>query len=132
MQIETGKETGAWLTVLPSMINGTELSAQKFRDKLLIRYARQPLDLPETCDGCGQTNSVGRALDCKTGGLIIQRHNEIAKNELTDLCGKALTPSAVHDGSSIYPNSRISPTDSRRSTLSNQPASVEVQIQVEL
>jgi hypothetical protein len=38
-QIETGKETGAWLTVLSSTINGTELLAQEFRDKLLIRYA---------------------------------------------------------------------------------------------
>jgi hypothetical protein len=67
------------------------------------------------------TNSVGHALDCKTGGLIIQRHNEIA-NKLADLCGKALTPSAVHDKPSIYyPDSRISPTDSRQSTLSNQP-----------
>jgi hypothetical protein len=30
-QIETGKETGAWLTVvMPSTINGTELLAQEF------------------------------------------------------------------------------------------------------
>jgi hypothetical protein len=118
--IETGKETGAWLLVLPSTISGTELSAQEFRDKLLICYAHQPLDLPETYDGCGHTNSVGHVLDCKTGGLIIQRHNEIA-NELANLCGEALTPSAVHDEPSIYPDSRISPTDSRGSTLSNQP-----------
>jgi hypothetical protein len=119
-QIETGKETGAWLTVLPSTINGMELSAQEFRDKLLIRYACQPPDLLETCDGCGHTNSVGHALDCKTGSLIIQRHNEIT-NEFADLCGKVLTPPAVHDEPSIYPDSCISPTDSRRSTLSNQP-----------
>jgi hypothetical protein len=35
-----GKETGSWLTIMPSLINGMELSAQEFRDRLLIRYAR--------------------------------------------------------------------------------------------
>jgi hypothetical protein len=31
-----GKETGQWLSVLPSTVNGTELSAQEFRDALLL------------------------------------------------------------------------------------------------
>jgi hypothetical protein len=42
-----GKETGQWLSVLlPLTVNGTELSAQEFRDALLLWYARCPPDLP--------------------------------------------------------------------------------------
>jgi hypothetical protein len=74
---------------MPSTINGTERSAQEFRDRLVIRYARQPSDMPKTCDGCGAINTVGHALQCKVGGLIILRHDEIA-NVLADLSMKAL------------------------------------------
>ena len=31
-------KTGAWLTVLPSTVNGTELGAQEWRDNLFLRY----------------------------------------------------------------------------------------------
>jgi hypothetical protein len=34
-----GKETGQWLSLLPSTINNTELSAQEFREVLLLWYA---------------------------------------------------------------------------------------------
>jgi hypothetical protein len=37
--LKTSTETGAWLSVMPSTVNRTELSAQEFRNKLLIRYA---------------------------------------------------------------------------------------------
>ena len=53
-----GQETGQWLSVLPSTVNGTELSAQEFRDTLLLRYGRCPADLPASCDGCNQKFSV--------------------------------------------------------------------------
>ena len=46
-----GRDTGQWLSVPPSTVNGTELSAQEFRDSLLLRYARTPADLPTHCDG---------------------------------------------------------------------------------
>jgi hypothetical protein len=82
----------------PSTVNGTELSAQEFRDALLLRYARGgPPDLPSTCDGgCNQKFSVRHALESKKGGLVISRHNEI-RDELSDLASKALSPSAVRD-----------------------------------
>jgi hypothetical protein len=90
-----GKEIGQWLSVMPSTLNGTELSAQEFRDTLLLRHARIPGDLPSHCDGCGAKFDVRHALECKVGGLVILRHNEINK-ELCDLASKALAPSAVH------------------------------------
>jgi hypothetical protein len=46
-----GKETGQWLSILPSMVNGTMLSAaQEYRDFLLLCYARSPADLQSHCD----------------------------------------------------------------------------------
>jgi hypothetical protein len=87
-------ETGQWLSILPSTINGTKLSAQEFRDALLLQYAHSPGDLPSHCDSCDATFSVRHALECKTGGLIILPHNEITE-ELCDLASKALTPSAI-------------------------------------
>ena len=32
------RETGSWLTTLPSTVDGTELSALEFRDRLHQRY----------------------------------------------------------------------------------------------
>jgi hypothetical protein len=96
-----GQDTGQWLTVPPSIVNGTELSAQEFRDSILLRYARTPADLPTHCDGCDQKFSVRHALECKKGGLVISRHNEI-RDELVDLASKALTPSAVRDEPRIH------------------------------
>jgi hypothetical protein len=90
---------------MPSTVNGTELSAQEFRDKLLIRYARQPPDLPALCDGCSCQFSLGHALECKVGGLVILRHNEI-NHELADLSSKALSPSAIRDEPLIHPDNR--------------------------
>jgi len=96
-----GKDTGQWLSVLPSTVNGTELSAQEFRDSLCLRYARTPGDLPKSCDGCGQKFSIRHALECKKGGLVICRHNEV-RDELSDLAVKAFIPSAVRDEPRIH------------------------------
>jgi hypothetical protein len=96
-----GQSTGQWLSVLPSTVNGTELSAQEFRDSLLLRYGRSPPDLPTHCDGCSKKFSVRHALECKKGGLVISRHNEI-RDELCDLASRALTPSSVRDEPKIH------------------------------
>jgi hypothetical protein len=50
--LERREQTGAWLSVLPSTINVTELSTQEFHDALFMRYSITPPDLPHTCDGC--------------------------------------------------------------------------------
>ena len=101
-----GQETGQWLSVLPSTVNGTELSAVEFRDALNLRYARTPGGLQSSCDGCNQQFSVRHALECKKGGLVISRHNEI-RDELIDIASKAYSPSAVRDEPKIQ-NSRNS------------------------
>ena len=95
-----GKETGAWLSVTPSIINGTDLSAQEFRDVYCLRYRQKLQHLPSHCDGCNSTFTVQHALSCKKGGLVIGRHNEIA-GELLYLCQKAFKHSAVRDEPSI-------------------------------
>ena len=60
----------------------------EFRDALAIRY-HQPLSkLPADCDGCGGVFTLQHALDCKKGGLIIQRHNEV-RDALGDLASIA-------------------------------------------
>ena len=36
------KNTGAWLMVQPSIVNGTELGAQEWRDALFLQYGLNP------------------------------------------------------------------------------------------
>jgi hypothetical protein len=100
--------TGQWLSVLPPTANGTELSAQEFRDALLLRYARCPPDLLIQCDGCQQKFSVHHALECKRGGLVISRHNEI-RDELSGLASKAFPPSAVCNEPRIHTSCAAEP-----------------------
>ena len=57
---------------------------------------------PTHCDGCGAKFSIAQGLECKKGGLVIQRNDEI-KIELQDLAARALIPSVVHDEPQIYP-----------------------------
>jgi hypothetical protein len=91
-----GKETGQCISVQPSAVNGTELSAQEYRYALLLRSALSPGDLQSHCKGCGQKFSVRHTHACKNGGLVISRHNEI-RDELSDLASKAFIPLAVCD-----------------------------------
>ncbi len=96
-----GKDSGQWLSAVPSTFNGTELSKQEFQDALLLRYAKSPGDLQSHCDGCGATFNVRHGLACKHGGLVISRHNEI-RDELSDLASKAFSPSSVRDEPKIH------------------------------
>jgi hypothetical protein len=52
------------------------------------RGHRPLLRLPALCDGCGSQFTTGHALDCRKGGLVIQRHNEI-RDALGDLASIA-------------------------------------------
>jgi len=44
--LKRAKKTGRWLSVMPSRVGGTILSSTEFRDALMIRYARVPINLP--------------------------------------------------------------------------------------
>jgi hypothetical protein len=100
---------GPVLSVLPSTVNCTELSAAEFRDALLLRYAWSPPDLPSQCDGCLQKLIIRHALECKTGGLVILRHNKI-RDKLSALASKALSPSVVCDEPTIHNSCTIART----------------------
>jgi hypothetical protein len=100
-RLSRARETGAWITSMPDSLNGTVLSAEEFRDSLRLRYGLKPHALPESCDGCGQRFSVGHALSCKKGGLVLLRHNDLVA-EWHELSAQALTPSAVSDEPLIH------------------------------
>ena len=67
----------SWLSVLPLARSQCDLSAQEFRDGLALRYRKPLLSLPAVCDGCGAPFSIVHALDCRFGGLVTCRHNEV-------------------------------------------------------
>ena len=66
-----------WLNVLPVVKDNFDLSCNEFRDALCLRYAKPLLNLPQSCDGCSNICTTSHALDCKKGGLVTIRHNEI-------------------------------------------------------
>ena len=109
--------TGAWLTAMPSQSNGTDLSAEEFRDSIRIRYGLTPVGLPTKCDGCSQKFTVSHAMACKKGGLIVLRHNEVMA-EWHHLCATGLTPSSVSDEPLIH--------SSRDSTVRTPSGTTEV------
>ena len=95
--------------VLPSTVNVTELGAQEWRDTLFLRYGLDPPDFPKYYDVCDLRFSISHALDCKKGGLVTARHNEL-HDGVADLAGKAFTPSHVRDDPLIYSGRAVSRT----------------------
>ena len=94
--------TGAWLTILPSKLNGTEMGDQEWRNSLFLHYVIETPDLPHHFDGCNYAFSICHTLDCKKGGLIINLHDEL-HDGFADLTGKEFTPSHVRDDPLIHP-----------------------------
>ena len=70
------KGTSNWLNVLPFEDEGYVLNKQEFRDALALRYNRSISGLPSTCPFGLPFNTV-HALDCKKGGFMHSRHDEI-------------------------------------------------------
>ena len=48
------RETGTWLTAVPNILNGTELSADEFQDSLQLRLGLNSNPLPRCYDRCQQ------------------------------------------------------------------------------
>ena len=53
------------------------MSSTQFRDALALRYGRTPTNLATHCDADGEEFTVCHALNCKKGGLVTLRHNEL-------------------------------------------------------
>ena len=103
-------KTGAWITVLPSTVNKTELGSQEWRDALFLRYSLEPPDLPKYYDGCKARFSIIRGLECKKGGLVTAHHNEI-RDRVADLASKAFTPSHMRNDPLIYSGCAVTRTN---------------------
>jgi len=93
--------SGVWLTVVPSRLNGSGISAEEWRDNVRLRYNLQPIDMPDRCDGCNCQLTVEHALSCKKGGLVHIRHDDVA-DEWRYLCGTALSFGRVEREPRIY------------------------------
>ena len=62
------------------------------------------LRMPATCDGYGATFDLGHALDCKKGGLVTQRHNEVmdALGDIASLaCKEVVREPVVRDADDV-------------------------------
>ena len=78
----------SWLTALPVAKDHFNLSANEFCNGLALRYGKPLLQFSPPCDRCGAQFSVSHALDCRRGGLVMQRHNEV-RDVISDLAGQA-------------------------------------------
>ena len=76
--IDQAKEPGAshWLSVLPLEKHGFNLNKGEFKDALAIRYCKHINNLPSVCP-CGEKFDVTHAMNCRRGGFINARHNNI-------------------------------------------------------
>jgi hypothetical protein len=95
-RITRSAATGTWLSTRPSLLNGSDLSAEEFRDGIRLRLGLTPTSLPPRCDGCGERFTTEHAMSCRKGGLILHRHNDLVAT-WGQLCGQAHTPSTVSD-----------------------------------
>ena len=67
--IVRGCQTGAFLSAVPSSINGSTLGEMEFQDSIRTRAALASLNLPSHCDGCGDNFTINHAHSCKNGGI---------------------------------------------------------------
>eukprot|EP00923_Selenidium_pygospionis_P058524 GHVN01102707.1.p1 GENE.GHVN01102707.1~~GHVN01102707.1.p1 ORF type:complete len:143 (+),score=19.92 GHVN01102707.1:388-816(+) len=88
VRVANGK-CSQWLTAPPATSHHFDLSPIEFRDAIGLRYKLPLPDLPTHCDGCGAECDTDHLLNCKVGGLVVRRHNEV-RDTLGDLLSVAL------------------------------------------
>ena len=76
-RLQQGQKTVAWISVMPSTINGMDLRDQECRDNIFLRYSIKPTDLSQNCDGYSAWLFIFHAWDCKKVGLVTSCHNEL-------------------------------------------------------
>ena len=52
---------------------------KSFETASRLRYNFKPTDMPDTCDRCGAKLTVEHTLQCKCGGLVHSRHNDVSR-----------------------------------------------------
>ena len=72
----TEKGASSWLTALPLKDHDFYLAKQIFWDTISLRYGIRPTRLPTTCV-CGASFTIEHALECRKGGFIHSRHDNI-------------------------------------------------------
>ena len=93
MKQASEKGASGWLSVLPLADQGFSLSKGEFRDAIALRYGENIPDLPSKCP-CGEVFNINHALNCKRGGFVIMRHNDVRDfeaNLLRDICNDVET-----------------------------------------
>ena len=76
------KGASSWLSARPSKEHGFFLHKADFKDALALRYNKTIKNMPSHCP-CGQKFNVTHAFNCKRGGFISIRHNDIRDFEAT-------------------------------------------------
>ena len=76
--VEQARDDGAssWLNALPLKDQKLDLNKEQFTDALNLRYNQRLRNLPTHCP-CGEPFNVQHALNCKKGGFIAQRHDNL-------------------------------------------------------
>ena len=64
------------LNAIPLAEHGYSLSKGEFRDALALRFNHDIKGLSSKCP-CGQRFDVTHTMNCKRGGFVIMRHNDI-------------------------------------------------------
>ena len=116
-RLDRNQYCGAWISVLPTTVNGLSLSKSEWRDGMRRRYGLALQDLPCKCDGCGAKFTVEHALACKKGGLVVGRHDEV-KAELGSIAMQALGSNRVRDEPKIQTGHATNPDSSATSQCS--------------
>ena len=82
------KGASNWLTVIPLEDEGYVLYKEEFRDAICLRCGLTLKGLPSRCP-CNNAFNMSHALNCKKGGFIHMRHDEIRNLEaklLSEVC----------------------------------------------
>jgi len=76
--MEQAREPGAssWLNALPLANHNFDMNKGEFRDAIALRYNKHISGLPSIC-ACGSNFNVTHAMNCKRGGFINARHDNI-------------------------------------------------------